>query len=68
MDDWKAVKLNVSSSSQARIELYDLSVDAGETNNLADSYPEIVRKMEEIMKEAHEPSPVFPFAFEAANK
>ncbi len=68
MGDWKAVKLNINNSSLARTELYDLSADTGETDNLAGSHPEIVRKMEDIMKEAHEPSPIFPFAFEAANK
>jgi len=68
MGDWKAVRLNVNSSTKARTELYDLSADTGETNDLAGSHPEIVRKMEEIMEEAHEPSPVFPFDFEVKGR
>ena len=64
MDNWKAVKRNADKIPQGTIELYDLSADTGETNNVASSHPEIVKKMEEIMKQAHKPSEIFPFAFE----
>jgi arylsulfatase A len=64
MGNWKAVKLNVDKIPQGAIELYDLSKDIGETINLAASNPDIVKKMEEIMKEAHKPSEVFPFVYE----
>lgn len=62
--DWKAVKRNVDRTPQGSIELYDLSMDSGETNDVAASHPEIVKEMEDIMKQAHTPSKVFPFAFE----
>ncbi|WP_372756105.1 arylsulfatase [Mariniflexile sp.] len=58
---WKAVKYNVLKKPNAAIELYDLSVDEGETNNLASKYPEIVEEMETIMVEARTPSKVFKF-------
>jgi arylsulfatase A len=61
MDNWKAVKLNIDKVPQGETELYDLSADIGETNNIASSRPDIVKKMEEIMKEAHTPSVDFPF-------
>ena len=64
MGDWKAVRLNVNKDPQGAIELYDLSKDEGETTDLSASNPEIVKKMEELMKQAHTPSEVFPFAFE----
>ena len=64
MGNWKAVKLNVDRNPSGDIELYDLSKDIGETNNIASSNPEILRKMEGIMKEAHTPSEVFPFVSE----
>jgi arylsulfatase A-like enzyme len=64
MGDWKAVKLNIDKVSQGAMELYDLSKDEGETTDLSASNPEIVRKMEELMKQAHTPSEVFPFANE----
>jgi arylsulfatase A len=64
MDKWKAVKLNIDKVPQGETELYDLSADVGEVNNIASSRPEIVKKMEEIMKEAHTASIDFPFTFE----
>jgi arylsulfatase A len=64
MGNWKAVKKNVDKIPQGAIELYDLSADPGETNDVVSSHPEIVKKMEEIMKQAHKPSEIFPFSFE----
>ena len=64
MGNWKAVKLNVDKVPQAMTELYDLSADEGETTDLSASHPEIVKKMEELMKQAHIASEVFPFAYE----
>ncbi len=68
MDNWKAVKLNIDKVPQCETELYDLSADSGEVNNIASSRPEIVKKMEEIMKEAHSPSIDFPFNYENETK
>lgn len=68
MDKWKAVKLNIDKVPQGETELYDLSADIGEVNNIASSRPDIVKKMEEIMKEAHTPSIDFPFSYENENK
>jgi arylsulfatase A-like enzyme len=62
MDDWKAVKRDIDKTPQGPVELYDLSKDIGETNDVASAHPDIVKRMEEIMKEAHIPSDVFPFA------
>jgi arylsulfatase A len=68
MGNWKAVKRDVDKMPQGSLELYDLSADIGETTNVASSHQDIVRKMEEIMKQAHKPSEVFPFAFEQSAK
>jgi uncharacterized sulfatase len=48
---WKAVRLK----DESPIELYDLDSDIGETKDIAAEHPEIVRKMETIMKEAYSP-------------
>lgn len=64
MGNWKAVKLNINKTPQSAAELYDLSSDIGETKNVASSNPDIVRKMEEIMKEAHQTSENFKFTYE----
>jgi arylsulfatase len=55
MGNWKAVKRGVN----GKIELYDLDKDAGETRNIAGSYPEIVTKVDEIMKREHLVSPLW---------
>jgi len=65
MGNWKAVQYNVSAVPQPATELYDLSKDQGETNNLAASHQDIVRKMEAMMKEQHIPSSVFSFSANA---
>jgi arylsulfatase A-like enzyme len=64
MGNWKAVKLDIDKMPQGETELYDLSRDIAEINNVAKSNPEIVKKMEMIMRQAHKPSEVFPFANE----
>jgi len=68
MGNWKAVRLNIDKPDKTVTELYDLSKDISETNNVADANPEIVKKMEELMKQAHTPSEVFPFADELITK
>lgn len=59
--DWKAVKNNVLRDPDAQIELYDLSQDIGEENNVAREHPQIIKEMEALFQEAREPSETFPF-------
>ncbi len=54
MGKWKAVRQPMLTG---KTELYDLSVDIGEENNVADKHPDLVAKMEATMAEAHVPSP-----------
>jgi arylsulfatase A len=68
MGKWKMVKHNVDIPANSTIELYELATDIGETNNIATANPEIVRTMEEIIKQAHKPSEVFPFTYETIGK
>ena len=51
--NWKVVKLNVNNAAQTVLELYDLSADPSEKNNLAMKFPEIVQKMEAMIKADH---------------
>ncbi|NNF33171.1 MAG: arylsulfatase [Saprospiraceae bacterium] len=49
--DWKAIRKDIKKGNMD-VELYDLSSDVREENNIADQHPEVVEMMEEIMKNA----------------
>ncbi len=59
--DYKGIRLGVGQDRNAPIELYDLAVDPGETNNIAAEHPDVVARIAEIMVEAHTPSDRFTF-------
>jgi arylsulfatase A-like enzyme len=60
-DNWKAIKLNVHDASKEVIfELYDLSKDEGELNNVAVQYPQIANEMEKLFTSARNEFPVVP--------
>jgi arylsulfatase A-like enzyme len=63
-NNWKAIQLHVNNPDKTSVELYDLSQDIHEDNNIAQQHPETVADMLEIMKKAHEKSDIFPFQFE----
>ena len=56
---WKLVHMAVRSDNP-RFELYNLDDDPGETNDLAESNPQIVEELKKIMQESHVPNPDFP--------
>jgi uncharacterized sulfatase len=51
---FKAVRMPMFSGET---QLFDLVSDLGETKNLAAAHPDIVRKMEHVMDEAHVANP-----------
>ena len=59
--DWKLVQNNISDPGKTTTELYDLSKDIGEKNNLAKKHPEIVKELIKLMESARTESEVFPF-------
>jgi arylsulfatase A-like enzyme len=59
LGDWKGIRLNVRNNPGAALELYNLSTDMGEQNDLAAENPEIVKKIISIMEQEHKPSEVF---------
>jgi len=59
--NWKAVQLGMNKSPQP-IELYDLSSDLGEQNNVATEHSEVVTRLETLMDEAHTSYKDYSFA------
>ncbi len=59
--DWKLVNYNVFDTSKTTVELYDIATDPGEKNNVAETNPEIVSELTELMKSARIESEIFIF-------
>ena len=53
--DWKGYRLG----TKAPLELYNLKVDPTEAHDVAEAYPDIVKKIEAILAAEHIPSPHF---------
>ena len=53
--NFKAIKLNVRTGEPDPIQLFDLSVDPEEKNNVAGKHPDLVKEMAGYMEEAHTP-------------
>ena len=62
---WKLVRLDVNEKGfHQDVELYDLELDSGESNDVAGQYPDIVKEMIALMDSEHVKSENFPFPFE----
>jgi arylsulfatase A len=59
LGNWKGLRRNLHRGN-TKIELYDLGNDTGEQHDVAGKYPEIVRRIGEIMQREHTRSEVFP--------
>jgi arylsulfatase len=65
MANWKLIKMGLSpgkgkaKSKVEPLQLYDLTADPTESQNVMAQHPEVVAKMEAIMKTQHTPSPDF---------
>ena len=60
MGKWKAVDQNSKGKGNQprKLELFDIKEDPGEQKDVAAQHPEIVARIERIMKEAHQSLPV----------
>ena len=61
MGKWKGVKYNVLDRNKTSLELYDLEKDPGETKNLAATHPDVVKQIDQFIKEAHTENQFFSF-------
>ena len=58
--EWKAVIYNIKKCSKgSKTQLYNIIEDEKETNNLADSHPEIVAQLEALMEKSRVESELF---------
>lgn len=62
-DNWKLVYTKVNSPNP-KIELFNLTTDPTESNDLSQQEVEILEKMKKIMESAHEKNPAFKFRYE----
>lgn len=61
MGNWKAVRYEVLKNPDGPLQLFDLSSDPSESVDLARIYPEVVSRMEQILKEARTHNENFTF-------
>lgn len=61
MGKWKGVIYDIATNPDAKLELYDLSQDIGEENDVAEQHPEIVEKLEAKLKKARTADPNWKF-------
>jgi arylsulfatase A len=58
---WKGVKLGVLKDRNAALELYDLTNDVQEKQNVASEHPDVVKQIQQFMLQSHTESLVFPW-------
>lgn len=61
--NWKGVKRNMKTNPKAAWEVYDLSKDEGEQNNIAAQHPELIPQFDAIVKREHRPSHIQDWEF-----
>lgn len=64
LGEWKGVRQNLlvpGEEANLHIELYHLGRDPAEMTDVSAQYPEIVERMERLMREERIPSELFPF-------
>ena len=66
MGNWKAIRNNLFEGDLS-MELYDLASDIEELTDVAGENPETVRRIEQIMRQEHEPSENEKFRLEPLN-
>ncbi len=57
--DWKLVKHQVKDAEKNTLELFNLNGDPGETQDVSRENPGKVAELEDLVKKAHRPNPVF---------
>ncbi len=61
MGEWKVLRKNLKNEEKPTLELYNLTNDPQEMNNLADGYPEIIKKAARIFEKEYQDAEVENF-------
>ncbi len=61
IDRFKGIRTKCYQNPDGPMELYDLKNDIGETTNVAADHPEIVEKMDRLLRDEHTDSPLWDF-------
>ena len=64
MDNWKAIRAEAG----AKLQLYDVKADPGEKQDVAEKHPEVVEKIEKLLKTARTESERWPIKKPLAEK
>ncbi|RIJ50858.1 N-acetylgalactosamine-6-sulfatase [Maribellus luteus] len=51
--NWKGIRKDIIKTGNLKLELYDLSNDIQELNDVASEHPDIIKQMEDIMQKEH---------------
>lgn len=65
---WKGVRIKVAKNANAPIQLYDLSTDLGEQNDIAKDHPGIVAQIKTMMEQAQTPATFEKWQFDWEKK
>ena len=63
-ENWKAIRKNIKDGNM-EIELYNLATDIQEQNDVSDSHPDLVEKMNSFFQKEHIPASIDLFKMEA---
>jgi arylsulfatase len=63
LGSWKGVRRDVRKNADAPLELYDLTSDIGEQENVLELHPDVAGRIEQIMLDAREKPDVEKFRF-----
>jgi arylsulfatase len=60
MGDWKGVRLGVKRKRNAPVQLFNLKDDIGESHDVAADHPDVVGRIERVMRRGRTESPIWP--------
>jgi arylsulfatase len=67
LGQWKGIRQNIKKGN-LKIQLFNLDDDIQETHDVADSHPDIVKQIEQIMRKEHEKPAVSTFLMKALDE